>query len=156
MSFSIQIEAADLDNEVHVAGLIELLNSYADAPLAEDVVARLPDALREFPTAHLLLAFDDDRRAVGAAVSFLGFSTFQAKPILNLHDLVVLPDCRGQGVGIQLLSAVETKARELGCCRLSLEVLEDNPRAKALYHRFGFPDLTSTGKRKIFLEKDVT
>lgn len=153
---SIRIIAADLSNKAHANGLIDLLNCYADSQLAPEVVNRLPSALQAFPTAQILLAFDEDDRPVGTAVCFLGFSTWQAKPILNLHDLVVAPNCRGQGVGNQLLSAVEEKARELGCCRVSLEVMESNPRAKALYHRFGFPDLAEVKKRKFFLEKDVS
>lgn len=154
--YSIRIESADLTNPAHANGLIRLLNSYADEPLPADVAERLPAALQEMPTSEILLAVNQDDQPVGAAVCFLGFSTFQAKPILNLHDLVVLSECRGQGVGNQLLSAVESRASELGCCRISLEVLESNPRAKALYHRFGFPDLAAAKKRKFFLEKDVT
>ena len=152
----IRIETADLDNPAHADGLVQLLNSYADTALSPEVVRRLPIELRKLPTAQVLLALTPDNRPVGVAVCFLGFSTFQAKPILNLHDLVVLPECRGQGLGNQLLSAVEEKATSLGCCRISLEVMEDNPRAKALYHRFGFPDLATTKKRKFCLEKDVT
>lgn len=153
---TVRIESADMSNPAHVDGLIALLNSYADSELSSEVVKRLPSSLQAFPTTQILLAFDQDDRPVGTAVCFLGFSTWQAKPILNLHDLVVHPECRGLGVGNQLLSAVEVRARELGCCRVSLEVLESNPRAKALYHRFGFPDLAESGKRKFFLEKDVS
>ncbi len=153
---NIRIESADFSDQEHVNGLISLLSSYADSQLPDDVVAALPVALQAFPTSEILLAFDKGNRPVGTAVCFLGFSTWQAKPILNLHDLVVASDCRGQGVGNQLLSAVEAKARELGCCRISLEVMESNPRAKALYHRFGFPDHADAGKRKFFLEKDVS
>jgi ribosomal protein S18 acetylase RimI-like enzyme len=37
-----------------------------------------------------------------------------------------------------LLEAVERKARELGCCKLTLEVQENNHVALALYRGFGF------------------
>ena len=46
---------------------------------------------------------------VGAAVCFIGFSTFAAKPLINIHDFVVLPAARGKGVGRRLLEAVEKK-----------------------------------------------
>ena len=37
-----------------------------------------------------------------------------------------------------LLDAVAQRARELSCCRVTLEVNMDNPGAKKLYGRSGF------------------
>ena len=69
---------------------------------------------------------------------FQGFSTFAARPLINIHDLAVLPDLRGQGIGRQLLEAVECKARALGCCKLTLETQENNHRARRIYQAAGF------------------
>ncbi|MGV3722771.1 MAG: GNAT family N-acetyltransferase, partial [Actinomycetota bacterium] len=44
----------------------------------------------------------------------------------------------GKGVGRALLTAVEQKARDLDCCKLTLEVQENNQRARGLYQSFGF------------------
>jgi ribosomal protein S18 acetylase RimI-like enzyme len=57
---------------------------------------------------------------------------------LNIHDIAVLPDCRGQGVGQALLAAAEQLAIDRGCCKLTLEVLTGNARALQSYLRFGF------------------
>ena len=54
------------------------------------------------------------------------------------HDLVVDSAFRRQGVAAQLLDAVEAHGRELGCCRVTLEVRVDNGAARALYAREGF------------------
>jgi ribosomal protein S18 acetylase RimI-like enzyme len=89
------------------------------------------------PTAHIFLAYAESR-PVGIAVCFRGFSTFAAKQLINIHDLAVLPEFRGQGVGRKLLAAVEQKARELDCCKLTLEVQEHNQHARGLYESFGF------------------
>ncbi|MEO8466498.1 MAG: GNAT family N-acetyltransferase [Gammaproteobacteria bacterium] len=89
----------------------------------------------------MLLAFVDDA-AIGIAVCFVGFSTFRARPLLNVHDLAVLPQYRGKGAGRALLQAAEDHARHNGCCRLTLEVLESNSAARVLYRRFGFGDST--------------
>ena len=86
-----------------------------------------------------LLAFDGDR-PVGIALCFVGFSSFKAKPLLNIHDLAVLPDYRGQGIGRQLLAAVEQTAREKGHCAVTLEVDEQNQRAQKTYLAAGFHD----------------
>ena len=134
---------ADLNRPHHCDGLIAVLDDYArlpniaGCPLPPEVKTVLPERLREQPGRVILLAVQDDR-VVGVAVCFLGFSTFAARPLLNIHDLAVLGECRGQGVGGVLLKAVDDRARELGCCRVTLEVVEDNPGAKRLYERTGF------------------
>jgi len=87
----------------------------------------------------VLLAVSEGR-PVGVAVCFLGFSTFQARPLLNIHDLAVLPEWRGKGIGRALLAHVEDRARRRGCCKLTLEVLDDNARARGLYESLGFSD----------------
>jgi ribosomal protein S18 acetylase RimI-like enzyme len=58
--------------------------------------------------------------------------------LVNVHDLAVLPAHRGAGVGRRLLEAVERKARALGCCKVTLEVQENNTPARRLYTGAGF------------------
>jgi ribosomal protein S18 acetylase RimI-like enzyme len=87
----------------------------------------------------VLLAFAD-QRPVGMAICFFGFATFQARPLLNIHDLAVVPDYRGQGIGRALLGEAEKRALGHGCCKLTLEVRDDNRPARALYESFGFTD----------------
>jgi ribosomal protein S18 acetylase RimI-like enzyme len=105
-------------------------------------MGRLPEGLRDHPAALALLAFVE-RRAVGVAVCFVGFSTFQARALLNIHDLAVVPEWRGRGIGRALLEAVEAEAKRRGCGKLTLEVLDTNRRARQLYDTFGFADLNT-------------
>jgi ribosomal protein S18 acetylase RimI-like enzyme len=93
--------------------------------------------LEAVPHHLVLLAFVDEG-PVGLAICFQGFSTFLAQPLLNVHDLAVLPEARGRGVGDALLAAIEAEARRRGCCKVTLEVREDNPVARRLYVRNGF------------------
>jgi ribosomal protein S18 acetylase RimI-like enzyme len=74
------------------------------------------------------------------AVCFRGFSTFAARPLINIHDIYVDPPCRGWGVAHLLLEAVEAKARAMECCKLTLEVQERNTKALRLYEHFGFTE----------------
>ena len=142
---NVRVREADFDDDRDVNGLIEVLDSYARAPvgggspLAPDVRERVVPMLREHPTSLVLLAFVADE-PVGVAVCFFGMSTFRARPLLNIHDLAVLPHCQGKGVGQALLEAVEDHARRNSCCKLTLEVLDDNTRARGVYQRFGFED----------------
>jgi ribosomal protein S18 acetylase RimI-like enzyme len=144
---NIRIRPADLADARDADSILVLLNSYAvepvggGKPLPRDVRERLVPALRDIPRALVLLAFADDA-PIGIAVCFVGFSTFRARPLLNIHDLAVLPQFRGKGAGRALLQAAEDHARRQGCCRLTLEVLESNSGAQALYRRFGFDGST--------------
>jgi ribosomal protein S18 acetylase RimI-like enzyme len=146
---NLRVRPADLSNAHDAESIVMLLNAYAiepvggGRPLTPDVRERLVRSLREIPRALVLLAFADDA-AVGITVCFVGFSTFRARPLLNIHDLAVLPAYRRKGVAHALLQAAEDHARSLGCCRLTLEVLEQNSGAQALYRRFGFDDSTRT------------
>jgi len=143
---SLSIVEADLNRPDHARDVVAMTQSYARDPMGNGaaldaaVVGRLITGLREHPTTLIFLAYAGDL-AVGIATCFQGFSTFQARPLLNVHDLAVAPDHRGLGIGARLLAAVEHKARELGCCRVTLEVQEHNARARHLYARAGFAQM---------------
>ncbi len=146
---AIRIVEADLTRPDHQRAVLDLTDAYARDPMGNGrpldpaVAEALISGLRRHPTTLVFLAFDGDR-AVGIVTCFLGFSTFHARPLINIHDLVVLPDQRGRGLGRRLLQAVEERARVLGCCKLTLEVMENNRRALALYTASGFAQATLT------------
>src|SRR5438046_9057438 len=123
---SIRIVQADLTLPEHREAVLAMVDAYSRdtmgsaKPLAPDVRARLIPGLQRHPTTLVFLAFAGEQ-PVGAAVCFVGFSTFAAKPLINIHDFVVLYALRGKGVGRRLLKAIERKARELGCCKLPME-----------------------------------
>lgn len=159
---SLTVRLADLADASDAAAVVAVLDSYASdprgggQPLSAGVRTRLIPGLRAHPTSRIWLAFDGNT-AVGLCVAFVGFSTFQAKPLLNIHDLAVLPEHRGGGVGRSLLNAAEAHARQSDCCKLTLEVQEDNTPARHLYERFGFRDVVygDSGPTR-FLSKPVT
>jgi GNAT superfamily N-acetyltransferase len=159
---TLEVVLADLSRDDHAAAVLALVDAYArdpmgdGAPLADDVRARLIDGLRAHPTSLVFLAYRE-AEAIGVAVCFRGFSTFRAEPLVNLHDLAVLPGHRGHGVGRRLLEAVEQRARELGCCRLTLEVQDGNHRARGIYAAAGFEQATYRPEagRALFLVKPL-
>jgi ribosomal protein S18 acetylase RimI-like enzyme len=137
---------ANFTDPADAAAILRLIDAYArdprggGQPLPQDVRERLLPGLAAHPTARAWLAFEGNE-AVGVCVGFIGYSTFNARPLLNIHDLAVLPGQRGRGIGHALLAAAEADARNDGCCKLTLEVLEDNAPARRLYERFGFRDV---------------
>ena len=145
----VEIVEADLDRADHQHAVLELIDAYAmdpmgnGKPLPEAVKQTLIPGLRNHPTTLIFLSFSGGR-AMGIAVCFIGFSTFAARPLINIHDLAVLPGHRGGGAGRLLLAAVERKARAMGCCKVTLEVLENNHRALKVYAAAGFARATYT------------
>ena len=155
--------AVDLKKEADSKAWLALLDHYARDPmgggtgLSEYAKANLVRELQDLPTFHGALAWRGDE-AVGLINCFAGFSTFAAKPLLNIHDIVTRAECRGQGVGQALLQWAEQRARELGCCKLTLEVLSNNTRAMAAYERAGFAPyvLDPAAGHALFLQKSLT
>ena len=142
----IRIIEANLADQSQVEAVIDVLDSYAREPaggstaIPADVRARLTTDWQHVDNALVLAAVDTNGRTVGIAACFRSYSTFKARPLINIHDLAVLPDQRSRGIGRALIAAVEERARALGCCKVTLEVLDDNHGARRLYAAVGFAD----------------
>jgi len=140
---TIKILEADLDRQEHRQAVVALLDAYAQdpmgngQPLSADIQRDLIPGLQQHPTTLIFLAFQN-HEAVGIATCFRGFSTFAARPLINISDFYVLPARRGQNIGQMILTEVENKARNMGCCKITLEVQENNHRAQRIYQAAGF------------------
>jgi len=139
----IDIQRVDYHNAQQADDLLNLLAYYAldpmggGQPLDDYVQQHLISELQALTGAMSLLAYEGGQ-AVGLLNAFKGFSSFAAKPLINIHDLVGLDNYRGRGVAQRLMAECESIARSEGCCKLTLEVLAGNKIAKASYQRFGF------------------
>ncbi len=139
----IEIVIADYQNPAHQQAILYLLDAYArdpmggNNPLSASARQRLIPALIAQSGALSILAFDGDM-PVGLVNCFQSLSTFQARPLLNIHDVTVMAEYRGQGVSQMMLEKVEEIAYQRGCCKLTLEVLEGNQTAKNAYRKYGF------------------
>ncbi|WP_028454099.1 GNAT family N-acetyltransferase [Chitinilyticum litopenaei] len=152
----------DFRQPADAAAFVALLDHYASDAMGGGA------GLSDFAKANLVprLAVRDDFFAfivwagdgpVGLINLIEGFSTFAARPLLNVHDVVVHADWRGRGVVDALFAAAEALAAQRDCCKLTLEVLEGNPRAAAAYARCGFKpyELDPQFGRAVFMEKKL-
>ncbi|MES9965038.1 MAG: GNAT family N-acetyltransferase [Candidatus Sedimenticola sp. 20ELBAFRAG] len=161
-STQVQYIQAQLDDQAHTEAILELLNAYAEepigsgAPLPPDVRDNLIPGLTSHPGTLVILAHRDNE-FIGISSCFTGFSTFKAKPLINIHDIYVRPEHRGRGVASGLINAVEQVAREMDCCKVTLEVRQDNPVAERLYRRLGFGGASTLDSevQYYFLEKRI-
>jgi len=143
INHTIQIIEADYADDAHCSAIPDLLNAYAKdllgfrKTLDDEVLNNLVNGLKAFPTAIVLLAKCGDAY-VGMAICFLGFSTFNAQPFINIHDFMVLEAYRNRGIGKALLWEVERIAKERQSCKITLEVQMKNAAARSIYQSFGF------------------
>ena len=88
------------------------------------------------PMAEVLIA-ERQGDAIGFALFFHNFSTFEGRPGLYLEDLFVRPEARGSGAGKALLVRLAQLAIERDCARLEWSVLDWNEPAIAVYRAIG-------------------
>lgn len=158
----IQVIEADLTLPAHADMVVRLTDMYARDEMAggdglrPEVAATLTSALLAHPARFQFIAIDEGGNGVGIATCFMGFSTFNAAPLLNIHDLAAVPEVRGQGVASALIRAVEEKAAELGCCKVTLEVKVANEHARKVYGHLGFTETEVTNTATLFCSKPIT
>lgn len=73
-------------------------------------------------------------RAVGLAT----LNRREEKDTLLMDGIAVAAEAQGRGIGTRLLAAICDHARNLGRSHVRLDVIDTNPRARALYERQGF------------------
>ena len=139
----IELIVADYSNPKHRDDLLFLLNAYAldpmggQEPLGDYTRENLCEELASRPHVFTILCYVDAEPA-GICNCVEGFSTFRAKPLVNIHDIAVVAEFRGLGLSHRMLEKTEEVARVRGCCKLTLEVLQGNEVAQQSYRKFGF------------------
>ncbi|NVO57916.1 GNAT family N-acetyltransferase [Rhodobacteraceae bacterium B1Z28] len=58
--------------------------------------------------------------------------------VFQMDGIFVQAEARGQGIGTTLLSAIKAEAQRMSMTQVQLDVIDTNPRARALYEREGF------------------
>lgn len=151
---NVTIIDGDLSRPDHQKALVTMIDAFIldqdGVPLSEQGKREMIPGLRAHPACYVLLAYRDGM-PIGFSICFLGFSTFLARPLLNIHDIFVDLSVRGRGIGAMLLKRIESRARDLNCCRITLEVREDNRVARGLYRKVGF-DPVVVGAERVAME----
>ncbi len=157
------VELVDYQNPQQADELLSLLSSYATDVMGggEDLLPHVKEnlilALSEHPGAFSLIAYVEGE-AAGMANCFMGFSTFACAPLVNIHDFAVAPKYRGLQLSQLMLAKVEAIARERGCCKVTLEVLQGNTVAQNAYRKSGFAgyELDAEQGHALFWQKKLS
>ncbi|MFB6098537.1 MAG: N-acetyltransferase family protein [Salinibacter sp.] len=127
------------DAELLVDLILELAAYEKRLDEAEPSVELLEEHLAEeaLTGCEALLAETERDTAVGFALFFHNYSTFQTNAGLYLEDLFVRPTYRGEGIGLALFRRVARIAQERGCRRIDWAVLDWNEEAIDFYEGLG-------------------
>lgn len=158
----IDLIRANYKNEQQAKDLVMLLNAYAldemggAEALSREVQENLVATLAKRSDVFTVLCYVDEEPA-GIINCVEGFSTFNCKPLLNIHDCGVLAKFRGLGISLKLFGEAEKIALERGCCKLTLEVLQGNTIAQNAYKKLGFSgyELDASLGQALFWEKKL-
>jgi len=108
--------------ELDIPAIVQLVRKLAEyEKLSHAMVSREDDFRKALfgqqRTVDGLMAFADET-AVGFALYFYNFSTFEGRRGIYLEDLYVEPEYRGRGVGRALLRQLAMIAKEENCARM--------------------------------------
>ncbi|HEX6780409.1 MAG TPA: GNAT family N-acetyltransferase [Solirubrobacterales bacterium] len=150
----VQIRAA---TEADVQLLYDLILELAAYEKLGDRVAGSAENLRrslfEREAAEALLIETADGEAVGYAIFFTNFSTFECRPGIWLEDVYVRPEHRRGGIGLAVMEHLARIAEEREYARLEWCALEWNEPALNFYEGIGARRLDDW--RMLRLERDA-
>lgn len=120
-----------------VPAILRFITDLAIYEKAEDQVEATPQQLTQTlfapeARAHALMC-EQDGQAIGYAVYFFNYSTWQGRHGLYLEDLYIDPAARGSGAGKALLQHLARIAVDRDCGRFEWSVLDWNQPAIDFY-----------------------
>lgn len=98
----------------------------------------------QYSQAKLEALFDDSdvtglvAETEGAVIGYAKLYHARAEQRFYLHQLYILPDRQGFGLGHRLMACAEDRARELAADRIWLGVMVKNAPAVAWYKKMGY------------------
>ncbi len=123
------------------ATLLRFIRELAIYEKAEHEVAATLETIEESifgpKSVTQALICERDGDAIGMAIWFFSYSTWQARNGLYLEDLYVTPAARGLGAGKALLKRLAKIAVENNCGRFEWSVLDWNEPAIKVYDAIG-------------------
>lgn len=135
---SLTIRPAARTDAAQILAYITELAEYERA--RHEVIATVADIehslFDEGSTVHSLIC-ERDGKAIGFAVYFYSYSTWQGRNGIYLEDLYITPEQRGGGAGRDVLRYIAREAVAKGCGRFEWSVLDWNEPAIGFYKSLG-------------------
>ncbi|HEU4462771.1 MAG TPA: GNAT family N-acetyltransferase [Solirubrobacterales bacterium] len=145
-------QATEADAQLLFDLILELASYEKMADQVAGDVEVLRRSLFEAKAAEALLLETSDGEAVGYAIFFTTFSTFECRPGIWLEDVYVRPEHRRGGIGRLVMEHLANLALDRGHVRLDWVALEWNEPALSFYEQIGARRLDDW--KLLRLEKD--
>lgn len=110
---------------------------YEQAPNRWAAMDFMSERLRRADSV-LLLAEDEQDKALGFCQLYPSFCSIEAKPMFILSDLFVKKEARRSGAGRALLRAAEQHSAQTGRVKMELTTARTNRTAQAAYESLGW------------------
>ena len=135
------IEAVSNHNLAEVLPLIRAYQTfYKVADISDERNAAFFAQFGESSPYGCQFIFRQAGEVVGFATVYFSFTSTITAKVAVLNDLFTLPNCRGKGIGRQLIEHCKNYAATRGAVRLQWVTAPDNEQAQKLY------DALDTGK----------
>lgn len=93
---------------------------------------------------HRVIVAEENEVIIGVILCsircYLDDAKYKDSKIISIEDTCIAPAFRGQRVGSKLLEYIKEIAREIGCCRLEVNVWSFNLESEAFFRANGFTD----------------
>ena len=134
-----EIRQATLEDQEAVIRLWKILLEFYNKNSPDEVLQRSFHFALENPQQVQVFVAEEDGAIKGTASLHKGhYSTWHDNWYGHIEDVVVDPQCRGQGLAYKLLCHVIEAAKEQGLSRIELNALNTNHNARRLYEKLGF------------------
>ncbi len=128
------IEAVSKNNLTEVLPLIRAYQEfYKVSEISDDRNSEFFAQFGESSPDGCQFIYREAGSVVGFATVYFSFTSTIAAKVAVLNDLYTLPNCRGKGVGRQLIEHCRNYAAENGAARLQWVTAPDNEQAQKLY-----------------------
>jgi len=128
------IEVVSKGNLYEVLPLIRAYQEfYKVSEISDDRNAEFFSQFGESSPSGCQFIYRDAGNVAGFATVYLSFTSTITEKVAVLNDLYTLPNCRGKGIGRQLIEHCRTYAAKNGAARLQWVTAPDNEQAQKLY-----------------------
>ena len=134
-----EIRQATMADQDAVISLWKMLLEFYNKKSPAEVLQRSFRFTIDNPQQVQVFVVEDDGVIKGTASLHKGhYSTWHDHWYGHIEDVVVDPQCRGQGLAYNLLCHVIEAAKEQDLSRIELNALNTNHNARRLYEKLGF------------------
>ncbi|MES9851046.1 MAG: GNAT family N-acetyltransferase [Candidatus Thiodiazotropha sp. L084R] len=121
----------------NLAEVIPLIRAYQElykvADISDERNLGFFSQFGEASPAGCLFIYRELDEVVGFATVYFSFTSTIAAKVAVLNDLYTVPNCRGKGVGRQLIEHCRSHAAKNGAARLQWVTAPENEQAQKLY-----------------------